>query len=73
MHKLLVAREGEHRYYDLANDPGEVDPLVEPSFAGELSRALATPATGSSPGPTPVVTPLDDATRERLKSLGYAN
>ena len=70
-HKMVVRKDGGHVFYDLASDPGEMQALATPPFAGELQQelvrfasALGTPAERLSP-------PVDAATRQRLRALGY--
>ena len=68
-------RAPEFRLFHLGDDPGELRDVraAHPEVAARLGRALAdwleaTPLFGP-PGAAP---PLDDATREALEALGYA-
>jgi arylsulfatase A-like enzyme len=75
--KLIVASVGAPELYDLASDPGERRPKTV--FEGEpnadlytaLQRAHAALADSPPLGPTGAPVPLDDATREKLRALGY--
>lgn len=73
--KLLVERNGARRAFDLAADPDEQQPDL-PALAAsaaslgaaldDANRTLARRAGGVSPRE-----PLDDATKESLRALGY--
>lgn len=79
-HKLLQAPNplNAPELYDLAADPGERNPNPAP-LAGEreamisdLERIIAGLKAGAALAPqTPVV--VDDATREKLRALGYGD
>jgi hypothetical protein len=71
--KLIVNLDSENaRLFDLAADPGEQTDLgarrtaTVATLRGELDRHLRTAAR-----PRPQAATLDDATRERLRALGY--
>jgi arylsulfatase A-like enzyme len=74
-HKLLLDRDGSPEVYDLASDPGERS--GKPIAGGEQERMLRAALslveaqigerTASAPPPAPV----DEATRQRLRALGY--
>lgn len=75
-YKHIAARQGEFRpeSYDLQNDPFEKNPLPNDSAPAERLQALAarywtTYVKPSAPGAIPKS--VDDATRERLRALGY--
>jgi arylsulfatase A-like enzyme len=73
--KLLLRRDGGRESYDLASDPGEQHPNP-PQIAQQvnalasdlerasttLSRRVSTPVPGEA---------IDDATKEKLRALGY--
>jgi arylsulfatase A-like enzyme len=72
--KLLVAPNGQTTVFDVRKDPSEAEPL-DPSVADAsdlLQRltaqrtALQVSVAASAPGQA-----LDDATREKLRALGY--
>ena len=73
--KLLVRRSGHTETYDLRADPGEQDasPASLASPADALARTLETAqadlARRASSGEHRA--PLDEATREKLRALGY--
>jgi arylsulfatase A-like enzyme len=73
----LDVRQGPGRVllFDLERDPGETRNLARerPELVAELRSALdaRTGAEAAMPPPTRVA-PIDDATRERLVGLGYA-
>jgi len=71
--KIILGRDGTHRFYDLARDPGEQDPASTPDTpdAERLARELDTVSPSVVPGTTGPPE-LDDATRDALRSLGYA-
>jgi arylsulfatase A-like enzyme len=68
--KLLVTPKGESVLYDLEKDPRESEPLkTSENLAQRLAArraVLASRARPSSEGK-----PIDDATREKLRALGY--
>jgi arylsulfatase A-like enzyme len=79
--KYLRFGSGRETLFDLERDPGErVDRCrVDPETCRSLRRALAewrremgrAAAEGGRPSPRPAE--LDEATRERLEALGYAD
>jgi len=72
--KLLIGNAGDEIFYDLASDPGEEHPLPAPPFADGLRRALAELTDGLAvAGAAPSSAPIDAATRERLRVLGYTD
>jgi arylsulfatase A-like enzyme len=72
--KLLVGNAGDEIFYDLAVDPGEEHPLPAPAFADGLRSALAEVTDGlAAAGAASPAAPIDAATRERLRVLGYTD
>jgi arylsulfatase A-like enzyme len=79
--KLVETSKGEHFLFDLGNDPGETRDLAaeRPDLLASMQARLAharqqigLPAI-EAPLEVDGATPeLDDATRERLRALGYA-
>jgi arylsulfatase A-like enzyme len=69
--KLLVTDAGADVYYDLAHDPLEQQPLTAPAFAGDLRAALSRLTAEAGPPAKRQLGAVDEATRERLRSLGY--
>jgi arylsulfatase A-like enzyme len=72
-HKLIAGRNGEAEFYDLQADPGERDPdaLGEEERAA-LRRILEEMAEGAARRDARrEVKPIDDATREQIRALGY--
>ncbi len=76
-HKALVTPWGGLEVYDLGADPGERDPLAG-AAATQVAGALAPlsaeyTAIASRPAaaPAPESVVLDDATKEKLRALGY--
>ncbi len=74
-HKLIVDAKGQAALYDLSTDPGETKPLrdmASDARTAELLDRLAQRQThsvgqaASAAGPA-----LDDATKEKLRALGY--
>jgi arylsulfatase A-like enzyme/Flp pilus assembly protein TadD len=61
--------------YDLRSDPAEAVNLLprEPAKADALARTLVAilAAAGRAPGPAPESAALDEASRQRLATLGY--
>ncbi|MEO8605510.1 MAG: sulfatase-like hydrolase/transferase [bacterium] len=73
--KVLVPLSGDLQHYDLATDPGEQQPnsdAARTSAAG-LGDALqaATQRLAAHAQDAPARAPVDAATRERLRALGY--
>jgi arylsulfatase A-like enzyme len=73
-HKLIASTTGKHELYDLSRDASETEDLYEPgdSLAADLEArltawldAMVTEADSSAD------VPLDAATRDRLRALGY--
>ena len=72
--KVLVTETGDWVYEDLATDPQENHPLTAAPFAEQLRQSLAhVTSTLSAPSDPQQDKPIEDHTRERLHSLGYAN
>ena len=71
--KLLVGVEGVGERFDLATDPGEQHPTTLPADA-PLRTALdaATAALAARRQPAEEKAAVDDATKEKLRALGYA-
>jgi arylsulfatase A-like enzyme len=75
--KVIAPRRGAPLYYDLEQDPRELDPqparrfapgaarLLEERMAAERRRAKSLPREGSEPAA------LEPALREKLRELGY--
>jgi arylsulfatase A-like enzyme len=72
--KLVADRSGGVHVFDLGDDPAEASPLspsaVDASLETSFRRARERLAAGSDGGPADSV-PVDEATRERLRALGY--
>ena len=73
--KMLLGTSGAIEVYDVAADPGEQHPLP-PLIAAEsldLLAALDTAraALSERAAPNAIARPLDDATKEKLRALGY--
>jgi len=69
MHKALRRLQGPPELYDLAADPGEHAPLAAgtwPALVGRLERVPSAAAVS-----VPAAVPLDEATKEKLRALGY--
>jgi len=71
--KLLVLQDGSQAFIDLAADPAEDHPLTDPPFAAELRRVMASLSEGSETATPHPGAPIDAATRERLRGLGYTD
>jgi arylsulfatase A-like enzyme len=72
-HKLIAGTGGELEYYDLQADPGEhaPDALGEAERAALLERLEAIRRRVVSRGAKREVKPIDEATREQIRALGY--
>jgi arylsulfatase A-like enzyme len=75
-HKLIWGSDGRHELYDVERDPGETRNLWadEPELAGELEgqlEQLLERHRGETPPVRPEAPPLDPATEENLRELGY--
>lgn len=74
-HKVLTTPGGSTLLYDLAQDPSESDPIAaESSPEGEiLARSLAerVAVLERHTNPEPQRVDVDEATREKLRALGY--
>lgn len=71
-HKLIVRADGSELVFDLRADPGERAPLADAAERTALRRALDDFVARVAPdGAASGTTPLDAATRERLRALGY--
>jgi arylsulfatase A-like enzyme len=71
--KLVVQEDGSEVLFDLASDPGESRALPDAPFAAELRKAMAHAVGGHPMDALPRGAPVDDATRARLRALGYAD
>jgi hypothetical protein len=71
--KLLIGNAGDEIFYDLAADPGETHPLSAPPFASELRAAMARVTSQLEAATAGRAVPVDAATQERLRALGYAH
>src|SRR5262245_61014098 len=73
--KIMLTPDGGEQFYDLARDPGERDPdAFDGQVRTELVQALdASRARAQRDVSTAEQRKIDDATRERLRALGYAN
>lgn len=72
--KLLVERKGETRLFDLEKDPEERAPIAsDQTLRGQLHEALTQhlAALAARANPTRETQPLDEATKEKLRALGY--
>jgi arylsulfatase A-like enzyme len=70
--KVLIDRDDAAALYDLAADPGEQHPrrlASDAALAAALDAALASLATRQQPHEEKAA--LDDATKEKLRALGY--
>ncbi len=72
-HKLIEGINGETEYYDLKVDPGEQgrDALSEAERAALRERLAEFRQRVASRGPLREVKPIDDATRDQIRALGY--
>jgi arylsulfatase A-like enzyme len=72
-HKLIAGIGGELEYYDLQADPGEQAPnaLDEAERVALRERLEAMRERVVSRGARREVKPIDDATREQIRALGY--
>ena len=69
--KAIWTDDGRVEFYDLAADPRERQPAALGTGARRrLEEALAT--IEQQPAAPPMTVPLDPATRDRLRALGYA-
>jgi arylsulfatase A-like enzyme len=71
--KLLVREDGVDEFIDLSTDPGEDHPLPDAPFAAELRKAMADLGGAHPTGAPHPGAPIDAATRERLRALGYSD
>jgi arylsulfatase A-like enzyme len=72
--KILVTEAGDYLYGDLATDPQENHELTAAPFAEQLRQSLTrVTSTLRAPSHPHQEAPIDEQTRERLHSLGYAN
>jgi arylsulfatase A-like enzyme len=68
--KLLVDPQGQGVLYDLQKDPREIEPLqASEPLAKRLAERRAE--LQSRARPSALQKPIDDATREKLRALGY--
>jgi arylsulfatase A-like enzyme len=72
-HKLIAGTGGELEYYDLQADPGEHAPnaLGKAERAALRERLEAIRQRVVSRGAKREVKPIDEATREQIRALGY--
>jgi arylsulfatase A-like enzyme len=70
--KLIHDDETGDELYDLRDDPGERRNVAaeRPREVADLAATMASTLAGAAPAGAPR---LDDATRERLRALGYLN
>jgi hypothetical protein len=72
--KFIWASDGRHELYNLQEDPDEKDNLVPrfPKIAEEMERTLdERSAALTAVGVLEPVQAMDEATRQKLRSLGY--
>jgi arylsulfatase A-like enzyme len=77
--KLIWGSDGRNEFYDLSQDPHEVDNLIhDAGYADDidgmterLQALIAQYASVRADAPPADASDLDDETRERLRSLGY--
>jgi arylsulfatase A-like enzyme len=71
--KLFLLPNGNRLLYDLANDPGETAPLrgAPIFYRGAELLARLQEITAAPPAQSTAEHPLDEATKERLRALGY--
>ena len=72
--KFIWASDGRHELYDVSQDPGESQNLTQtlPDTAREREAELHQLLAAVQPVGTPEdVQPLDEATRQQLRALGY--
>ena len=72
-HKLIAGIGGEMEYYDLRRDPAERNPnALSEAERAALREELEKVQQGiASRGGAREVKPIDDATREQIRALGY--
>ncbi len=72
-HKLIAGAHGEMEFYDLRADPGERDPdaLDEAERAVLRETLEEMRQLAARRNPKREVKPIDDATREQIRALGY--
>src|SRR5262249_19916033 len=72
--KIHLTPEGGEEFYDLTRDPGEHDPNgLDETARAALREAIARAQAKAQPDPgAGEQRVIDDATRERLRALGYA-
>jgi arylsulfatase A-like enzyme len=80
-YRLTVASDGARWLHDLRDDPGQLRNVLEnhPSVAADLDSALTAAVGGKTfsalgvpePGLPAGTAPIDEATRQQLRSLGY--
>jgi arylsulfatase A-like enzyme len=73
--KIILTPDGREQFYDLTRDPGERDPdAFDGQVRAELVQTLdASRARAQRNAGATEQRQVDDATRERLRALGYAN
>jgi arylsulfatase A-like enzyme len=71
--KLVVAKGGDQELYDLSADPGETTPrsAIASARAAVLADRLAAMIGAPPQAASAAAIPLDQATKERLRALGY--
>ena len=72
-HKLIAGQHGEMEYYDLAADPGEHNPnaLSEAERAALRETLAEIQQRAAGRAARREIKPVDDATREQIRALGY--
>jgi len=72
-HKLIAGEHGEMEFYDLKADPGELDPnALDEAERTVLRQTLAEIQQRVARGDAKrEIKPIDDATREQIRALGY--
>src|SRR5262249_12100954 len=73
--KIVLTPDGREQFYDLTRDPGEQDPeAFDGPVRTQLVQALdASRLRAQRDVGAPEQRQVDNATREHLRALGYAN
>jgi arylsulfatase A-like enzyme len=70
--KLIASDRGAHELYQLAEDPAEARPVVDPVLAAELDGALQRARAALGPErEAPRATGVDAELQDSLRALGY--
>lgn len=72
--KFILASDGQYELYDLRRDPQETDNLVAkfPELAKRMEQELMQYVSSIKPvGSLEAVKPMDEATQQELRALGY--